>query len=788
MASVYNSVTNSSYSSSIQGFGGLASGLDRDSLIEGMTAATRAKIAKQQKSKQTLQWKQDAYRSISSKLIEFSKKYTSYSNTETNLFSTSFWKQGSVTPTGVNSKYVQVTGSPSSSSTVSITGVEQLAKKASVVSKDVVSNGTLTTGDISLDPKEFSTLEGERLQFKVGNKTFNVNLGSGEGYDYSDATKTVDSIKKSLEGVTVGSKKLSEMIDVVAESTDNGDPFTLNFKSIDSADNLISLAGGSEKALKALGFDSTQAFEEIDASKKIVTKDTGVAALEESKADQELFEELFLEQRIDGKNMTFTYNGVSKTIKLIYGEGLDTMAKNIEEKLAEEFGAKRIKVSVENNKLNFRTVKPVEDSDSTVSDPTSDLSIAAADKRVLEALNVKAGQSNRLNLDVSLGESGLKTFSEMPESPWDIKINGEIIGGIDANSTINEIMEAINKSKAGVTVTYMKNADRFSIVSKDEGASGKVKFSQDAAVLFGSVSDEGDVINDYGRDAIINVKYGNSSDSVTLTRGSNTFNLEGMTVTVNGTFSSDGSDPSQEVSLNPKVDSDKIVKAVSDMIKDYNAIVKLVNDEVYTKPNRNYEPLTDEQKEQMKESQIEKWEEEAKKGLLFGDSELRSLSDSLRSIFSVNGADSALLKSAGITRSTDYSDNGALVFNETEFRAALENSGDKLQELFTRKEDSSTGDRGGLATRMKAVTDQYASTTGAIKGSLIEKAGSTYAPTSILSNVLKKSMDSVDKYIERLQAQLKVETDRYVKQFTSLETVISQMNSQSSWLQGSFGG
>ena len=72
MASISGS-TNSA--SSIRGYGGLASGLDRDSLIEGMTASTKAKIAKQQKGRQSLLWKQEAYQSISSKLVEFSKKY-----------------------------------------------------------------------------------------------------------------------------------------------------------------------------------------------------------------------------------------------------------------------------------------------------------------------------------------------------------------------------------------------------------------------------------------------------------------------------------------------------------------------------------------------------------------------------------------------------------------------------------------------------------------------------------------------------------------------------------------
>lgn len=88
--------------------------------------------------------------------------------------------------------------------------------------------------------------------------------------------------------------------------------------------------------------------------------------------------------------------------------------------------------------------------------------------------------------------------------------------------------------------------------------------------------------------------------------------------------------------------------------------------------------------------------------------------------------------------------------------------------------------------RLTTITEKYASTTGATKGILIERAGSVYAPTSILSNYLQKSIDSVNDYIDRLQDQLSTETDRYVKQFTTLESLISQMNSQSSWLS-SFG-
>ncbi len=85
---------------------------------------------------------------------------------------------------------------------------------------------------------------------------------------------------------------------------------------------------------------------------------------------------------------------------------------------------------------------------------------------------------------------------------------------------------------------------------------------------------------------------------------------------------------------------------------------------------------------------------------------------------------------------------------------------------------------------MKSVMNKYVNTLGATKGILIEKAGSTKAPTSILNNSLKSEIDDIDKILENLKTRLKSEQDRYISQFTQLETLISQMNSQSSYLSG----
>ena len=80
--------------------------------------------------------------------------------------------------------------------------------------------------------------------------------------------------------------------------------------------------------------------------------------------------------------------------------------------------------------------------------------------------------------------------------------------------------------------------------------------------------------------------------------------------------------------------------------------------------------------------------------------------------------------------------------------------------------------------------NKYVGLYGDTKGILIEKAGSTKSPTSVLDNEILSQMNDIDKMLETLKMRLSSEQDRYIKQFTQLETLISQMNSQSSYLSG----
>ena len=138
-----NASTNSA--SSLRGYGGLASGLDRDSLIESMTYATTSKIQKQQQAKQKITWTQEAMRGITDKLYNFSQSFISYTSPKS-LLSTKLFSSNQITALGENSKYIGVSGSSSLAKSMSIAGVKQMASDAKCNFTGAASDQKLASG------------------------------------------------------------------------------------------------------------------------------------------------------------------------------------------------------------------------------------------------------------------------------------------------------------------------------------------------------------------------------------------------------------------------------------------------------------------------------------------------------------------------------------------------------------------------------------------------------------------------------------------------------------------
>ena len=387
---------------------------------------------------------------------------------------------------------------------------------------------------------------------------------------------------------------------------------------------------------------------------------------------------------------------------------------------------------------------------------------------------------------------------------YSFKINGAEVGQYTEDTALSTIINNINSNKnAGVSASYSKTTNEMVFTAKESGAAEGISMDSELAKkLFGDTSGgvEKDGVITYangatlkkGQDAIFGVTI-NGGEEIELTRSSNSVEFDGLTVNLKGTFGYDESGNkvnTEKVSFETSSDSDKIVDAVKAMVEDYNAMVTEIKNAYSTLPLQRsngayYQPLTEEDMEDMSESSIKAWEDKAKTGLLFGDHDLRSLYNRLTSAISMGGQDGADLKAAGITVS--YSNGlSTLSLDEKKLRETLESDPDRVRDIFTNSKESGAKTN-GLMQSLKAPLDLYGKTTGG-KGILVDKAGSLLAPSTLYTNSIQKELNSIDEQIEKWQDKMNDQVDHYTNQFSKLEQLIAQMNSQSASFSQMLGG
>lgn len=386
---------------------------------------------------------------------------------------------------------------------------------------------------------------------------------------------------------------------------------------------------------------------------------------------------------------------------------------------------------------------------------------------------------------------------------YDFKVNDVSVGKFNKDTALETVMVAMNSNaEAGVNVSYSKITNQFQFTAKETGAAGQIKFDGLAKDLFGDVDPTDKKSYTAGEDAIVSMEVnGQLFDGVS--RSGNTFEIDGLTVTLNEAFGEyqNGADKlvnaeaakKDAVTFHSSSDADKIVDAVKAMIEDYNAMVAEVKNAYSTMPatkngsvtGSRYEPLSDEDKASMSESAVEAWEEKAKQGILFGDSDLSGLYGKLRAAVTPGGTDGQILRDIGI--STTYTDGlTTLTLDENKLRTALENEPDKVRDAFTKsKEGGAASD--GLMQSLLNPLETYGKTTGDY-GILVNRAGSIRAPGSIYQNSLQTQLNNYDKQIQRWETKMSDQIDRYTTKFAKLEQLIAEMNSQSSSLMGLMGG
>jgi len=802
---------------------GLASGMDTEAMIEGMVQGYQQKITQLGQDRTMLQWQQSAYQSISDKLVEFSRKYMSYNSPATNLFSASFFNNAILTSAnGTYADLVSATGK--SSSTIVLNAVAQLAEAARYTHDASGLDTSLGKGEpVKLGEKQpLSTMSGS-LTLEYGNKKVTLDFGELELFNKADGTLDTAKFQTALQDKLKEQKITTSSGDQVSADTlidvkvDSNGTVTLSDKK--GAGNNVHFSGATgdlKNLVTSADAEGTSSFT-LSTTEKVVKEDATKA------------------EYLSGKSFTVTLNGQTKTFTLgeidpSKGNLHEQVKQNLQEGLDKAFGKGKITVDMDttgpgersfsfsvSNGDTFRITSPVGevlglgengvtsyvDTGKTLGDllgRTSDGAglngltggeLAKAIGDVTEIKDKDGKVTSRVDSEGNtVDEQGYRLDKDGKRfQEYELTVNGVSIGKYNKDTALETVLNDINSNtEAGVSVSFSKTTNQFVFTAKETGAGGRVEIGGELGErLFGKVNVTDKDHYTAGQDAKFTATI--NGQKMEFSRSSNTFDLDGMSITLNGTFEvKDGETP---VTFSSKTDTDKIIDVVKTMVEDYNAIVSEVKKAYSDMPleksdGSRYKPLTDEDKADMTESEIKAYEEKAKTGILFMDRDLSSLYSALRSAVAPGGSDGSFLRSIGIK--TSYEDGlTTLSLDENALREALEQNPDQVKDAFTKsKENGAASD--GLMASIQKVTDRYAATTGATKGILIEKAGSKYSPSAALNNTLLEQMKDIDKQVDKWQAKMSDKVDYYTNKFTQLEMLIAQMNSQSSSLAGMMGG
>lgn len=721
---------------------GFGSGMDIDQIVQQMMKAERVRYDQVKGKKQTLVWKQDMYR-------EMNKSFSAVRDVVEKMRWEGKWRNFSVSSS--NDQAVSVTNSGTSTATSHTISVTKLADSAKLSTALPSVKGTSSVNSLTVDNSN------NKIEITLGSQKETITLADGT---YATPQDIKQALQSSIDA-KFGANQIK--IDVTSDNKITLTPKALGTNLTVSAvpgNNLLSdlaLANQSQGVV-ITGTVSNPGFT-VDATKKSMVVQLG----DETKTIT-----------LDSK----TYDGTAG--------GTATLRADLQEKIDAAFGAGKITVGLTgDNKITFEP-----QAYGGMSAPQLKIKSNGADT-LLSTLGFSNEQSYKIDLSMTLTE--LRNRLGMSGSgPIDFKINGVSISvplqqdGVD--NTLKTLMDKVNESSAGVRMSYDTFTQGFSFVSKTTGSNAKIELAEETSGFLAAIGFATPPAPVYGQDAEFTI------DGVTSFRNSNTFTLDGLTYNLKQVTTGN-------VTVNTQWNNEETFKQIKDFVEKYNEMVKTINDKIREKKYRDFQPLTDEQKKEMKEKEIELWEEKAKSGILRNDNYLSSAISDMRNDLYKAVTDLSVysqLTQIGIETSNKYSEHGKLIINEDKLRDAISKNPEAVVQLFAKKPTSPAipldknnpapyeererlrNEESGLAVRL---FNRLEKAIDSIKIRIDNKGFETGNDTSIA-----KEIKNIDKRLLRMDELLKEKEDRYYKQFAAMEKQMSQLNAQGSWLAAQFGG
>ena len=496
---------------------------------------------------------------------------------------------------------------------------------------------------------------------------------------------------------------------------------------------------------------------------------------------------------LSGKSIVIDLDGTSRTVALDKVKD----AASLQSAIDTAFGSGKVTVKADAT----TKVLSITSADSgvnaiTISAPTTGTS-GLTD---LGFSSTGAVLTNRLDTSSTLASIATQISPNLTfntDGQIDVTLNGTALT-FDKSDKLSDVMSKVNKSAAGVTMTYDKITGKLALTANATGAGNTLVATETSTTTTNGATSTNFLAmfnsSTPGLDAKITV------DGQSMTRSSNTMTVNGVTYIANNTTTA-------AATVSVAQNTDGVYDYIKGFTDSYNTLIDTINTELSATYDSDYPPLTDDQKSSMTSDEITKWETKGKVGLLASDSTLQSLVSDLRSCVSDSVAgQSDSIFSIGISTGT-YDEKGKLTVDEDTLKSAISSDPEGVMNLFTKQTTSKTASgtalagttnarnlsgidsskrykEEGIAYRFYDTLQKRISTTrdsAGNKGTLLLKAGATN-DASDKTNDMTTEINQYKTEISDEKTRLKAVNDRLYTTYSNLETYISKMNTQLSSL------
>ena len=307
--------------------------------------------------------------------------------------------------------------------------------------------------------------------------------------------------------------------------------------------------------------------------------------------------------------------------------------------------------------------------------------------------------------------------------------------------------------------------------NSDAAIKSKVDYSVDMLnkIQNGSLTSSKDAARVTGKDATIIL------NKATYTSNTNNFAINGLTITAEA--KTDG-----EITITTNTDTDAVYDSIKDFFKEYNTLIKSMDEAYNASSSKGYEPLTSDEKEAMTEDEVKEWEKKIKDSLLRKDATLGSASSSMKTLmaqsFEINGKKYSLatfgIKTQGYF---DAADNEKGVYHI---------DGDKDDDVSSGNDDKL---RAAIANDPETVISFFSQLATSVYNDLSKKmASSSVSSAYTLYNdkQMTKEYTSYTSKISDKEDEITKWEDYYYKKFSSMESALAKLNQTQSSLAGYF--